>query len=144
MSVLLTRIVVSVAFLFVLAITVVPVRSEPLDPTHAGAQTDWRRTKQAIDACHQMKRDYIRAVGEYRRNLWFASTDNSRHGWINPSVTIAGLQWIQREIALTERKINTMRRPVSVRYCSDVLESSYRKIRSAVWRILNNGNITGN
>lgn len=71
----------------------------------------WLERKEAMTRCANIRSITINKIGEWNGKLWFASTDNHRDGYLNPSVVIDARQHVQDLIQEYDWIYSTRLRP---------------------------------
>jgi hypothetical protein len=79
-------------------------------PAHS-EERPWLERKDAMTKCATMRTITLNQIGEWNGKLWFASTDNHRDGYLNPSVVIDARQHVQDMIQEFDWIYSTKLRP---------------------------------
>ena len=89
-----------------------------LSVAHA-APLSWAQRLASMRQCHAARQIFMEAAGDASSLLWWASSDNHRNGYLNPSVVIEARQRVQEMIAAADWRFTNLaaREPVDVRAC---------------------------
>jgi hypothetical protein len=66
--------------------------------TPALADQTWLQRRNELTQCENIRTETLTAVDKWNGKLWFASTDNSRTGYMNPNVVIEARQRVQEMV----------------------------------------------
>ncbi|WP_210166885.1 hypothetical protein [Methylobacterium sp. Leaf125] len=93
--------------------------------------------------CYAARQIFMEAAGDASSLLWWASSDNHRHGFINPSVVIEARQRVQQMIAAADWRFTKLasREDASPRDCQHYAEKAGTDVMQLVRAILAGGTI---
>lgn len=64
----------------------------------AAAQQEWLVRRAQVQACETIRNETLTLVDQWSGQLWRASTDNNREGYLNPNRVIEARQRVQEMI----------------------------------------------
>jgi hypothetical protein len=79
----------------------------------------WPQRLTGMRECYAARQIFMEAAGDASSLLWWASTDNHRNGFLDPSVVIEARQRVQEAIAAADWRFTSLaaREPVDVQAC---------------------------
>ncbi|TXN06666.1 hypothetical protein FV222_04945 [Methylobacterium sp. WL103] len=88
--------------------------------------------------CYAARQIFMEAAGDASSLLWWASSDNHRYGFLNPSVVIDARQRVQEMIAAADWRFTSLaaREPVAARACRQHANSAGARVFSLTRDVL--------
>jgi hypothetical protein len=98
----------------------------------------WPQRLAGMRACYAARQIFMEAAGDASSLLWWASSDNHRNGYLNPSVVIEARQRVQEMIAAADWRFTSLaaREPVDARACRQHANNSGARVFSLTRDVL--------
>ena len=115
-----------------------------LPPRAFASPLSWPLRLASVRQCHAARVIFMEAAGDASSLLWWASTDNHRSGFLNPSIVIEARQRVQEAIAAADWRFTDLaaRDPVNPQACRQHALIAGAEVFDFTRRILANPAVT--